>query len=270
VRRAFLLVRDAPWYRREAFSKGLKAAGYAVTLGSPDRAASGDLLVIWNRYSTNHEIALRFERGGGTVIVAENGYLNADGDSPKFAVHPQGPRPTDYYALGLGFHNDHMRVRAGGPARFAGLGIRLCPWRETGGHILVCPNRSFGVGARVMHPDWAENVRRRLQRETDRPVRVRAHPGNNRPAKPLSDDLKGAWAVYVWSSSCAGHALAAGIPTYIDAPFHILKPAAASGPANAPVCPDRQPAFDTMAWGQWQLQEIERGEPFAHMLSAAG
>lgn len=266
--RAFLMVRDAPWYRRDAFEKGLRAAGYDV-LRQPDKARPGDVLVQWNRYSTNHAQAEAFERAGGTVIVCENGYIGKNGVSPKFDVHPRGPRADSYYAIGLGYHNDHTRVLPGGPSRWESMGIELKPWRTAGEHILVCPNRSFGVADRVMHPDWAQRCAERLRKATRRPVRVRGHPGNDAPQRPLSEDLRGAWACVVWSSTCAVHALAEGIPAYIEAPYQILKGASATGPVDAPECPDRLPHFERLAWAQWQLQEIESGAPF-RLLATAG
>ena len=99
-------------------------------------------------------------------------------------------------------------------------------------------------------------------------MRIRAHPGNDEPARKIGEDLKGAWAVFVWSSSVALHALAEGIPTYIEAPHQIVKGASASGPVDAPVIPDRQPHFERMAWAQWRLEELESGEPFRHLLPA--
>jgi hypothetical protein len=263
---AFSLIRSQPWYRAEAFAKGLKAAGYSVSQNHPV-GAPGNVLVVWNRYNHWDDAASRFEKQGGTVLIAENGYLNADGSSPKFSVH-KGPKPHDYYALGLGFHNDHTKVLASGSQRFRDLGIELKPWRTEGDHILVCPNRSFGRPERIMPPDWAEKAQKRLQSLTKRPVRVRSHPGNNAPQRPLSEDLKGCWAVYVWSSSVAVHALAAGIPCFIEGGYQILKPASATGSPDNPVCPERLPHFETLANGQFQLREIERGEPFK-LLSAA-
>ena len=119
--RAYCLIREQPWYRREAFTKGLKAAGYTLD-SSPPKGRPGDVLLQWNRYWGGHDQATRFEAEGGVVLVAENGYLNADGSSPKFAVHPHGPKPTDYYAIGLGFHNDHTRVMAGESHGLVGCG----------------------------------------------------------------------------------------------------------------------------------------------------
>lgn len=270
MRRAYSLIRDQPWYRRQAFESGLKAAGYEVSTGVAGHGRPGDALVIWNRYSGVHDIACRFEREGGTVLVAENGYLGAGGTSPKFDVHPGGPQPHHYYALGLWYHNDASRIIPGGPERFERLHVELRPWRATGEHILVAPNRSFGVAGRMMPPDWAERCTQRLRGATGRPVRVRAHPGNDAPKRRLQDDLEGAWACVVWSSGSAVHALAAGIPTFIEAPFHALKGAGAGGSLDEPVMPERLPHFQRMAWGQWRIDEIERGEPFRHLLRPAG
>ena len=241
---------------------GLKAAGHEVLLRQPDRLDKNTLLIIWNRYAGNHELALMVERSGGRVLVAENGYIGAGGGTPKFEVHPGGPQPHHYYAIGDGFHNDAGRIRTGAPARFPALGVDLKPWREGGEYVLVCPNRSFGIAGRIMPPDWAEERAKKLRKAHGLPVRVRAHPGNNAPPRALADDLAGAAACYVWSSSCGVHALAAGIPTYVDAPFWIMKGAGAVGAD----LPDRAEHFERMAWGQWTVSEIARGEPFAHLL----
>lgn len=267
--RAYSLIRPGPWYRRQAFDAGLRRAGFDVADGAgPGRP--GDVLLMWNRYGHWHDAGERFEREGGTVVVAENGYLGAGGSSPKFDVHPGGPKPEHYYALGIGWHNGRGAWPAGGPERFQALGVELAPWRTVGHHILVCPNRSFGVGEQVQPEGWAESCAARLRKQTTRPVRIRTHPGTDKPARDLREDLKGAWAVVVWSSSVAQHALAAGIPTYIEAPFQIVKDAGASGPIDAPTPPDRRPHFERLAWAQWRIEEIETGEPFRRLLRAAG
>lgn len=259
---AFSLIRPGPWYRREAFVAGFRQAGFEVFEHQPDRVAAGDILLIWNRYSHWHQMASRFESEGGTVLVAENGYLGKGGTSPKFDVHPGGPKPSDHYAIGLGFHNDAERVLPGGPERFAALGVELESWRTDGAHVLVAPNRSFGVPERMMDLRWPEQCVARLRKQTKREIRVRPHPGNDAPKRPLAEDLKGCWAVVVWSSSVAVHALAAGIPTFVEAPFQIVKGASASGAIESPVLPERLPHFQRMAHGQFSCAEIESGEPF--------
>lgn len=254
--KAYCLIRDQPWYRRSAFANGLRACGYDVATRAPDRTAPGDVLVIWNRYAGNHELASRVEHEGATVLVAENGYIDAGGASPKFQVHPAGPKPEHFYALSRGYHNDSTRLPAGDPARWASFGIELKPWRTGGEYILVCPNRSFGVPSRMMPPDWGEATAKRLRKAQPLPVRIRVHPGNNAPARPLSADLAGAAEVHIWSSSCGAHSLAEGIPTYCAAPYWILKGA----------MQDRLAAFERLAMGQWRLSEIESGEAFRALL----
>lgn len=262
---AWNCIRSEPWYRRQAFEAGLKRSGFEVRSGAgPGRP--GDVLLIWNRYWASHQQAEKFEREGGLVLVAENGYLGHGGGSPKFQVHPKGPQPSSYYSLSEGWHNGRGKWPSGGPERFKALGVDLKPWRTDGDHILVCPNRSFGVGAQIMPPDWAERAAGRLRQQTKRPVRIRTHPGNDAPRRPLSEDLRDCWAVVCWSSSVAVHALADGIPTFIEAPYQIVKGAGATGSPDVPVMPDRLPHFERMAWSQWRIEELETGEPFRHLL----
>ncbi len=268
--KAYCLLRADPWYRRQAFKAGLQRAGFEVIVQPPDRGRAGDVMLIWNRYGGNHEVASRFEREGGLVMVAENGYLGKGGTSPKFDVHPVGPKPEHFYALSIGWHNGRGRWPTPSSERFPLLGIELAPWRTEGDHILICPNRSFGVGEQVMHPDWAQRVAERLSKATKRPVRVRGHPGNNAPKKSIREDLQGAWAAVIWSSSSGAHALHMGIPVYVEAPFWVMKGAGSSGPIEEPTLPDRQPFFEQLAWQQWTCEEIESGEPFRYLLSAAG
>lgn len=267
--RAFCLIRDAPWYRRGAFVAGLRAAGHEPLLREPDRFDRDTLLVIWNRYGRGHELALMTERGGGRVLVAENGYLGAGGSSPKFDVHPGGPESYHYYALAEGWHNGGGRWPAGGPERWDALKIEFQEWRRVDGHVLVCPNRSFGVAGRMMAPDWAEDCAKRLRKDTRREVRIRPHPGNDAPRRPLDEDLRGAWAVVIWSSNAGLHALTAGLPVLCKAPHWVAKGAAAYGSIETLTVPDPLPELRRVAWAQWRLDEIETGEPFAHLLSAA-
>jgi hypothetical protein len=260
-------VRSQPWYRRQAFESGLKKAGYEVIGDLPREGKKGEVFVTWNRYATNHEVASRFEAGGGAVVVCENGYLGVGGSSPKFDVFTKrGPEPFHYYALGLGFHNDDSRFPAGGPERWQELGLELKPWRERGGHVLVAANRSFGVPGRCMPVDWPKRAVERLRKSTGREVRLREHPGNHAPQKPLNEDLRDCWAVAIWTSSAGVHALIEGIPVFCEAPHWIAKSAASTGPIDEPTLPDRLPAMQRLAWGQWQIREIESGEPFRRLL----
>lgn len=260
---AYNLTRREAHYRHETFSAGLRAAGYDVRQGAA-QGRPGDVLLLWNRYGHWHDQACRFEAAGGTVIVAENGYIAPGG------VSPHSMKDRDVYAIALHGHNGSGWTPDGDASRWDALGVDLQPWRvdDGTGHILVCPNRSFGTPGRIMPPEWADTVRRRLERVTKREVRVRAHPGNSAPEKPLADDLANCWAVVIWHSSAGVWALIAGVPVICMAPFWIAKDAAGSAleQIESPLTPDRLPVMRRLAWAQFSLAEISSGYAFEVLL----
>lgn len=265
--RAFCAIRNQPVYRREAFARGLAACSYEVVFtdqhpGAPTPTSSDDALVIWNRYGTWHDLAVAFERKGCAVVVAENAYLANDrADRKRYALARDGHNGSGWWPLG-------------GPERWQALGLEIRPWRAAGaGHVLVCPNRSFGRPGFVMPNDWAAQTAAKLRRFTDREVRVRPHPGNDPPKKPFAADLEGAHAVVIWSSSVGCEALLAGVPVFATAPWWICKSATKENLAEieTPRCYwwERKRAFERLAWAQWHVDEIETGEPFQHLLQRA-
>lgn len=260
MRRAFNLIRDDPVYRRQAFDRGLAAAGFVVQPRNVSlNPRAGDVLLMWNRYGHWHDIATQFETAGAQVLVAENAYCANDRSNRQ------------RYALALAGHNGQGMWPLGGPERWEALGLEVKPYRTQGDHILVCPNRSFGVPGYIMPPMWPEEVVRILQRRTKRPVRLRPHPGNNPPKVPLVNDLRNAWAVVIWSSSAGVEALLEGIPVWCQAPAWVCKPATLGSISDleTTALPDRMPALHSMAWQQWHITEIESGEPFQHLLHRA-
>lgn len=265
---AYCQIRKEPHYRRDAFIDGLKAADYDVTDRQPTNGRRGDLLVIWNRYAHWNVLAERFERDGGTVLVAENGYIGAGGTTPKFDVHPAGPKPHHYYALSIGGHNGSGIWPVGDGSRWKALGIELQPWRAPDrGHILICGQRGIGSPTMASPPNWHNLAAARIGRQTDRPVVIRQHPGNDAPVRPLDEDLEGASACVIWSSGSGVKALIKGIPVFYDAPHWICAPGAvplAKADWNHPLMDDgaRLTALERMAWAQWTVTELVSGQPF--------
>jgi len=260
--RAWSLIRREPHYRHDAFLSGLAAAGHDVTDGAPTFPVKrGDVLVIWNRYHDREILAERFEADGGTVLVAENGYLRGRHDG------------GDYYALAVHGHNGSGQWPDGGLERWDALGITLNPWRTVGRHILVAPNRPFGMRGTVMPAQWGERTADRLRKVTQRPVRLRLHPGNGRAAVPLEDDLRDAWAVVIWSSSVGIKALVEGVPVVCEAPYWVCKGAALGSIdeiyPRLDLSDMRLRAMRSLAWAQWSIPEIASGAAFRHLLRAA-
>lgn len=243
------MIRDQPHYRHEAFLSGLKAAGYQATPGAPANCPQpGDVLVIWNRYGLAEQVADRFEARGGTVLVAENGYLGMNRDDRRI------------YALACYAHNGRGQWFPAGPERFSKLNITLQPMRPAraapGEYVLIAPNRSFGMTGGVMPNEWPDRLANALRNRGER-VKVRHHPGNNASPVPLEKDLDGASRVEIWSSSVGVSALVAGIPVVCHAPWWICKDWEQRG---------REAVLSDLAWAQWTVEEIADGTAFRHLL----
>ena len=236
--------------------------------------------MIWNRYGTNHELAKDYERAGARVLVCENGYLGADEQQRQFyAIARNGHNGSGSWP-----YDGRKDVRPAPVHRWEKLGIDVQPWREppADGYLLVCGQRGIGSPEMASPPGWHEAVIARLRRVTKTAIKVRSHPGNDEPVVPLEKDLAGALGVVVWSSSVAGKALLKGIRCWYDAPHHVLGGAMErvaelelllrSGNLRQDLFSrfghERRPWFARMAWAQWSVEEIERGEPFEHLLSA--
>lgn len=246
---ASVMIRRHVHYRHDAFMHGLRKAGYDVRTAFPPQVEPRDVVAVWNRHGSTDVWAGRFEDAGARALVTENGYIG-----------------NGFYALALHQHNGAGTWPVGEPGRWESFGIRLRPWRKTGRHILVLPQRGVGPHNVAMPRGWLKSVTDRLLQVTDRPIRVRPHPGANKT--PLEPDLADCWCCVTWGSGAAIKALAAGIPVVHELPAWIGAPAASRKLASveAPYTGDRLPMFQRLAWAQWTLPELESGRAFLHLL----
>jgi hypothetical protein len=260
-----LIVRDQPHYRRQAFEEGLKRAGYRVRFDIGDVAPQrSDVLVCWNRYGGFDDAATRWERRGGTVIVAENGYIGHDANG------------IQHYALALHGHNGSGQWFEGDARRWERLNIDPKPWRSGGSHIVVRGQRGIGSPTMASPAGWHHATAQHLRSLTPRSLMVQEHPG--KPAcdaaqtAALINSLRDAYAVCIWSSAAGVRALVEGVPVFYDAPHWVCAGAAVRGHENidAPTCDDaaRLHALQRMAWAQWSVAEIASGEPFIRLIGA--
>lgn len=239
---AVLQIRKEPYYRRAAFESGLKRLGYTITDKVIHPTSKVDVLITWN--IKNEAETTLWEQRGGTVIVAENGYLQKVDKT--------------YYALSVHGHNGSGRFPVGPEDRFSKLGFELKSWDGPGDSALVCGQR--GIGSRLMAspPQWAEKMALALKRQGTRNVKLRPHPGNFAPKVPLVDDLRGAGVCHIWSSGAGVRALVEGVPVVHHAPHWICSDWTFS---------NREQVLNRMAHGQWHHEEISTGEPFARLLT---
>lgn len=261
--RAHVLIRDVPHYRRDAFIGGLQRVGFQIE-GTPRAPAQpGDVLLIWNRYGHYDSLARRFEREGGTVIVAENGLMGRD----RHDGH--------WYSLALG-----LPAAGGGrlpPAppdedRTATIGVRFGELRREGQEVIVLEQRGIGPPGIASPAGWTDRTRTLVAAASRLPVRVRWHPGE-RPSTPIREDLAQAACVVTWGSGAAIRALELGIPVFYCLATWIAREAAvvwtgADGQLERPKLDERAraEAFRKIGRATWRTDEIESGEPIARLL----
>lgn len=254
--RAVLTIRKEPAYRRTAFERGLQRVGF--TLGEFARPAdSSDWLCLWNRKKgVDEQRADAWEAAGGTVIVAENGYL-AKTDKTHYAISVHG-------------HNGSGWFPVGNEDRFSPLGFELKRWKTNGTEIVVREQRGIGSTLMASPPNWARKTADMLRRIVSLPVRVVAHPGDKNKHAIDAANLKNAEALVTWSSAMGVRALVEGIPVTYAAPHWICSEGAQRlefFPAPGFSDGARLAALRKMAWGQWHFDEIATGEPFAHIIA---
>jgi hypothetical protein len=251
---AVINIRKEPHYRRAAIESGLNRLGYITHDGLSRLVPKDpfDLLVLWNKKAGAEERAAdEWERAGGTVIVMENGYLQKT-DKTTYAISTHG-------------HNGSGWFPVGDEDRFSKLGFEIKPWHylspnsETGDRVLVCAQRGIGSTLMASPPQWAEKFAKGLQQSGRCFVKIRQHPGNFAPKVPLIEDLRGMKTVAIWSSGAGVRALVEGVPVLHAAPHWICEKWGLQ---------DRFPALNRMAHGQWSVEEITSGEPFARMRDA--
>lgn len=237
--RAWVSLRNELHYRRDAFKQGLEALGYEVRFGNTDHPGPRDVYVVWNLYGPNEACALKFQRMGRPVLVAENAAWGNE-----FA----GDR---WYSLARGIHNTANRAPYGGPERWDSLVVELPHFRATGTEVVILPQRGIGPAGVAMPRGWAQDAQARFG------GRIRPHPGK-RPCVPLQDDLKDARLVVTWGSGAAIKALLMGVPVHSEMPGWIGE--------QSNTEESRLEMLRRLAHSQWRISEIQSGEAFRRLL----
>jgi hypothetical protein len=246
---ANVLLHSSSYYRKHVYRTGLEACGYTVIEKHDHRPKKDDVLLIWNRSKNREAIAKRYDEAGAKVFVTENGYVG------------------DTKALAVGHHSGAGQWYVGPEDRWTPLGIELKPWREKGEEILIVPQRSIGEPGVAMPKGWEDRIVPQLRKTTDRPIRIRKHPGKDRLAKPIEDDFNNVWAVVTWASGGAIKAIIAGIPVFHQLEKWIGAPAATTVmDIEKPWVGDRMPMLKRLAWAQWTWDELRSGEAFKWQL----
>lgn len=167
------------------------------------------------------------------------------------------------------------------------LNIECNPWRESGSHILFCLQRDNGwQGKGFDQRAWADNALKKLRQHTDRPIRLRCHPGSissyvNEFTKyanvSVSDcvqtnimqDLHNAHAGVFYNSSSSVACALAGVPVFVSEPSAVTWNIANQDLSciENPDLPDRMPWLHSVADAHWSTDQSRNGEIYKKFMS---
>lgn len=255
--RAVILLRPNRPYRGEVFAEGLSRHGYETITHTKFTPTEKDVLVVWNRKRSYDALVEKYQRAGARVIVAENGYLDRV-DGKKM------------FSLALDHHLGAGRWLVGDKPRFE---VEQEPWREKrGDEVLLLPQRGIGERRVAMPSGWLTAMKNRLQACTNRPIRIRLHPGHQRRHKvePLERALDRAHCVVTWASGAGIKAIRYGVPCFHEFDGWIGNAASTRLDAQVEQChtPDRSELWRRVTWAQWTKDEIRSGVALDGLLNA--
>jgi hypothetical protein len=165
------------------------------------------------------------------------------------------------------------------------LDVPLQSWRTHGNHILICTQRQGGwsmKGLNVMQ--WLNQTVEEIRKYSNRPILVRAHPGDKQAKNYLSqdprwtistnpglkDDLHSAWAVITYNSSPGVAGAIEGIPVFVTDP--VPENSQAYAVANTdlsqletPKTFERQAWVERLAMSHWNFAELSNGAAWRHI-----
>jgi hypothetical protein len=163
----------------------------------------------------------------------------------------------------------------------------LGPWRQKGKHILICLQRPMGWSMRGVNlMEWLDNTFVQIRKYTDRPIRLRWHPGDwkNFPGsvdlskfnavmspqeRHITEDLRSCWAVVCHNSTPSSVAIIEGIPAFItDDPGYCQAGDVANTDLSRiedPIMPDREQWIRKLAQCHWSFEDVRSGRCWAHM-----
>lgn len=172
------------------------------------------------------------------------------------------------------------------------LNISLKDYRTTGSHVLLLLQRNGGWSMGNFDvQDWCTRTIAQIRQYTDRPIVVRAHPGDKQALTYLNpstgkcripwgrsirlstnvnliDDLHGCWAAVNHNSSPVVGAAIEGYPIFVTDPNKSQCREIANtdfSQIENPQMPERQQWVNRLSMSHWKFAELRSGEAWAHM-----
>ena len=225
----------------------------------------------------HNAVLLQKNNNRRSLIVDSNLFLYADPNNTKTYLRYSfdGVFPT------TGFYFD----RDVDPTRWTkisrDLNITLKPWRVKGEHILICLQRNGGWSMRGLDViQWMNSTILEIRKHSQRPIIVRAHPGDKKiksilkinhknvhlsSNERLVDDLTRAWATVVYNSSPSVASLIEGIPVFLTDPSPEYSQTFGLSDVDLskienPTLVERQSWVERLAMCHWNFNELRSGE----------
>jgi hypothetical protein len=229
------------------------------------------------------------QRGGRVVIADSNLFLYANLDNPH--------RITRYSFDGVFPDTGEYCDTEPDPRRWQQIkqtmSVDLRSWRDQGNHILMCLQRDGGwsmAGFSVV--DWALITAKQIRQHSNRPIRIRPHPGDKKAGRycrdilelfakhgiqnvSLSDsntaltrDFKHCWAMVCHNSSPGVAAAIEGIPVFVTDPMRSQAREVANtdiAMIENPLLPDRDAWIQRISQFHWSYADLESGACWQHM-----
>jgi len=181
------------------------------------------------------------------------------------------------------------------PARWQSIskntGIQLEPMKTKGKWIVMMLQRQGGWSMNGYDVEqWAMDTVAKIRQHSDRPIVIRAHPGDKRASvylnptktklknlpnvkispigRPLQEDLHKAWAVVNHNSSAAVGPIVQGYHCFITDPKNSQNKEVSNtdfSTIESPDMFDRQRWLERISMFHWNFAELENGNCWRHM-----
>jgi hypothetical protein len=224
----------------EAIAKGFQAR--KVPAGNV-RLEPGALHLIGGLQHGSLELMQQVRLSGEPYIFFDRAYFGGGHGTNRLRVVPNAYQ--------------HHWINKRPADRFKKTGVELKPWRGDGRHILMVPPGAAIAKLFDFGPLF-DLMRERLER-SGRPVMVSVKGD----PMPLAARLRDCWCVVTWTSNVAVEAICAGVPAFVSR-YSAAAPVAGmldqiEWLMDAPKMPEREAWANGLAYGEFDLSEIESG-----------
>jgi hypothetical protein len=236
-----------------AMKAGLERHGIEVIVAAPHSPEPCDFAVIWGWKQP------AVIKAAPHVLVMEATHLR-QGD-------PQNLAEVSCGWDGLARHGRYPKAPDG--ERWQRHAHLMRPWSDKrDGYALIIGQVEGDAALHGMDVQlWADDMERALV-DWGWSVRFRPHPLTRKSRTTLEQDLVGATLCVTFNSTAGVEAVLAGVPTVTLDPGAMAWPVARHclyEQSFRPFQPDRRVWAWDLAWAQWSLEEIAKGEAYAHL-----